>query len=435
MKQNNIFLATLAISSISFAAPVSLPEAIQTAFEKNQKTQANALQLEASLEDIQAMVKSSYGPRASIGMSHTHSKNEDLLNQTDSKANAYSGYARISWNIFRGFADKYRIEHAKCNYSRQEAIYNSTDTQMRDTKGQIATSVSINYLLMVENASQMKFAKEKLAYIERLAPFTANSGEANRITNTRSDINIFIAELESSLAIIHNKYRDVVNDEIPAELDDLDGTINEIEIPADANASYLIALEKSPEIKSAQLNAECEGLSLKATKAENLGVSLDGSWGVSRGGGSSNPGSEYKGTNKYLQLSLSVSIGPGKENRKNAEALRLESARTQQEGVLSGIKTTLTNDYLRLAGAIASVQAYQNSYDTVKSQLEAAVKRVETNQGTVTEALDLLGPLEGRYWRLNQSKRSVIDNKFSIQRQIGTLFDGVLARVRMKRGG
>jgi hypothetical protein len=100
-------------------------------------------------------------------------------------------------------------------------------------------------------------------------------------------------------------------------------------------------------------------------------------------------------------------------------------------GILMAVCLIL--EFLRLQSLVRTEASYQNSYSIVEAQVQAALKSVPANQMTVTDGLDLLTSLEGRFRNLNQTKRSIIEKRFSIQRQIGTLFESINETVLRKR--
>ncbi len=415
----------------SFAQSVSLPEAIRIAFEKNQNTQANDQQLLATLEDIKGLTYSAYSPRFSTGVSQSWSQREDLLDSSRTTGRTYSAYASISWNIYRGFQDQFRIRKAMCGYKRTEAIYNSTDTQIPDTKGQIAQAVAGVYMVMVGNISALEFNEKKRKFLEKMESFAATAIEKSQIQNAKADIQIQVGQLVSSQRIAENNYRKVVNDQVPNSLDKFDQVISDIEIPSDYMEAYAIATQKSPDLKTAELGVECQQLAYESSKNENSwkNFSVDASLNASRSGGrSSLPGSEFRGANYGGSISLSKTWVPGMKNYEAGDALRLLSEKNRYEAKLRSAKVNLENSYIKLADLVSSALAYQQGYATVESQVEEAISNLSSQQATVSQVFELLGSLEGRFWNMTGAKSNLIDRKFSIQREIGTLFDRTIGK-------
>lgn len=425
----------LIIHSTGWAAKVSLPEAIHIAFDKNKNSQANTLQLQASLKEIEALTRSSYLPRFSLGASQNQSQRVDLLDSAGNSSNqSASAFASISLNLYNGGLDQLRISQAQCSYDRQSAQYNSTDTQIQDTKGQIATVVAFTYLAIIQNLADHDYYEMKKKMIDSLAPFASGTAEVNRITNSLADIQIQIAQNHDEIQILSNSYKDVVNEEVPQDLESIDETIASIQIPKDADQAFEIAKAKSPEIQTSEISVRCEEIGAQISNRQIYAPRVDLSARISQGSSSSSPGShESRGRDRSVGLTLSIPFDLGQPVKAESSQLRLESAKKSLEAKLSKVQASLKNDFLRLQSLNKSAGAYQASYDAVTLQVASAIQSVQAKKMTVSEALDLMDSLEGRFRSLNQTKRSLIEKRFAIQRQIGTLFDSITDMVKFKK--
>ncbi len=427
-------LLVFSMGSANGAGKVSLPEAIHIAFDKNKNSQANTLQLQASLKEIEALTRSSYLPRLNFGASQNLSQRSDIIDSSgDSQNKSASAFASISLNLYNGGLDKLRIAQAQCSYDRQSAQFNSTDTQIQDTKGQIATVVAFTYLSIIQNFSEHDYYEMKKKMIDSLAPFAASTTETNRITNSLADIQILIAQNHDDLQILSNSYRDVVNEDVPKDLENLDETIVSIEIPKNPDLAFEIAKAKSPEIQTSEISVRCEEIGAKISQRQMYAPRVDLNARISQSNSATQPGSfESRARDRSIGLTLSVPFDFGQPIRSESSQLKLESAKKSLEAKLSKVQASLTNDFLRLRSLEKSASAYQANFEAIILQIEAAIKSVQAKQMTVGEALDLVNSMEGRFRNLNQTKRSLIEKRFAIQRQIGTLFDSIDEMVKMR---
>lgn len=440
MNQKNIkalatFLVLSMNYSLAFGAKISLPEVIQIAFDKNKNTQANAYQLQASLKDIEALSKSSYLPRFSIGASLNQSQSKDLLaNSYQIRYRASSAFATISMNLYNGGLDKLRIAQAKCGHEMMSAEYNSTDTQIQDTKGQIATVVAFSYLSIVQNLAEHDFYELKNKMFEALLPFASTTAETNRINNSLADLKISISENYDEFQILSNSYREVVNEDLPKALEGLDETIQSIHIPETAVKAFEIAKVKSPDIQTSQISVRCAEIGSQISARELYAPRVDMHSSIHRSNAVVQPGGqESKVNDRTLGLSVAVPFDFGQRLRAEGSQLRLESAKKGLEARLSKVESSLSNDFLRLQSLEKSAVAYQDTYNAVIQQIGSAISSVQAKTMSVEEALDLIDSLGGRFRNANNTKRNLIEKRFAIQRQIGTLFDSMLEVSKIKK--
>lgn len=407
-KYPHFILPVLFLSLNSFAqSKTSLQDAIQFALKNNPRTQANALRLQAAFEKLQAYKQSVYLPKASVGYS------QDLQNPSQKSARA-----TINMNLFNGFADYYSIQAQECNYKLKEASYKSTNTMMQNTSGQIVGLVANHYINLVDIRQNQLFDQMTLQKLNQILPYTKNEEQKNSIENYISSTKISLQESASDIQIAEANYKYIVNADVPAETDSFSEIMEKIEIPQSSEQAFQISLEKSPEILSAKLSLECHQLSRKAERASLYSARVDIS--ASR---STDFNGQNSGTNSAM-LNVTIPFDLGRINNYKSDEKNITANQLDLDDTIAEIKNNLNSNYIRLKSSQEVALAYEENYKVNDQKINAYLTNLKNLKvEDVNILINLMRTQQGQFQMLNMKKQQVINLKYGIQRNIGTLFE------------
>ncbi|MFP5519117.1 MAG: TolC family protein [Bdellovibrionia bacterium] len=412
--QVSMVLAGLIVWSASFAPSksfssevVTLKQAIQAGLRNNPRTQANSLRLQAAFEQVVAARQSAYLPRAEIGMT------SKLNGQRET-----TRYLSVNLNLFNGFADYYRIKAQECNYKRTEAVYNSTNAFIQNTSGQIVGLIVDSYVELIRKRESLSFYRKLNERIEKSLLVAKNEAQTNSLLNLKDTILIYIDELESEIEIQETNYEAAVNQPVPERITSFAETLASIDVPGTAQDSFAISLEKSPDILSARLNLECLKYAYQANQANLYSARVDLNYYKEK----SSAGSSSK--NDSVQVRLSVPFDLGAINSHLAEAKEISAAELDLDGAISDVQKDLKNTYTTLRSSERSILSYERSFRNNEEKIENYMVRLDSlNVTQIDDLISLLSSSMSNRSNLNYYYMQTINLKYSIQRNIGTLFE------------
>jgi outer membrane protein TolC len=386
---------------------VSLQDAIQYALKNNPRTQANTLRLQSAFEQLQAYKQSKFLPTASVSYS------QDLQNRSTKSAQA-----AINLNLFNGFADYYSIKAQECNYKLSESNLKSTNSQMQNTSGQIVGLVANNYINLVEIRQNQYFDKMTLEKLNQILPYSKNEEQKNTLENYISGTAISLQESVSDLQIAEANYKYVVNAEAPPMTDTFSDIMEKIEIPQNTDIAFNVSLEKSPEILSAKLSLECNQLSRKAERASLYSARVDLS---------ATRSTDFNGNNNgttSAQLNITIPFDLGRIKSYKAEEKNMTATQLDLDDTIAQIKNDLNNNYIRLQSSQDVANTYEINYKNTGIKINNYMSNLKNlSLEEINILINLLRTQQGQFYQLNSKKQTVINLKYSIQRNIGTLFD------------
>jgi outer membrane protein TolC len=386
---------------------VTIEDSIQTALKNNPRTQANALRLEAAFERLKAQKQYAYLPTASVGYS------KDL-----GSSNSSSIDFNLRMNLFNGFADYYAIKAGECNYKRLEATYKSTNSFIQNTSGKIVGSVIDNYIELISVRQSLSTHEETLERLKMLLPFAKNIEQQTTIESQINTIQISMQQHASALKIAEGNYKFIVNSDVPQLTDTFDEVISKIEIPQNEAEAFEISLLKSPEILEAKLALECDRLSRKAERANLYSARIDLSLNQNKDLG----GSSSKSNSAQIVLNLPFSLG--QQTSYNAGAKNIQATELDLNGTIDEIKNNLAKDYINLQSQLETA----NSYDTIYNSNEIKINTMLQNLPKLTllelnVLVTLITNQRYQFETISYTKQRISNIKYSVQRNIGTLFE------------
>lgn len=420
-----VCLIMLPAAAQSQAQPTSLTEALQIAFRNNPRTQANEMRLKAALDDLEAARARAYGPTVNMSYSSYRLKDRPVYSgDAGTRARSNDSALSLNINVFNGFADYYRLKTLECNSKQQEAIYNSTNTTILNTKGQIAGLVATNFVEIARGRQNVRFTDYKIELLTRAKKFATSDKDVTRIDQLLDFLATDKSFVSTALQIAESKFQFAVTVPASQNADNLDQTIPRIVIPTTFEEALTLALQKSPEVVSARFGVECSRLSKKANQAEQYGVRVDigATKYRNRLQEANAQAAGSRGTTWSLTLSKSFDLGMPATARSSS---KLEtSAEMDLEGAIATVKSDLSTNYLRHASVLNIARGHSDSFEKLDAKINSLIQEIEAGRSTDLEFfLDLYTSYDNTHWNMLEAKTQLINIRFETQRNIGTLFD------------
>ena len=392
------------IKEVANTEKTSLPHAIQTALDKNPKTQANEMRLKAEFERITTQKQAAFLPRFGVQAMQD-------INDSSKKSAAVN----LNWNIFNSFSDYYRLQAQECNYKKQEAQYNSTDAFIKNTSGQIAGLVANYFLNLANSRSELITLANTMLFLDALGKAGASAEQQIQIENMKNSYQVRIDQVSSNLAIAEQNYKYIVTEQAPETVENLDETIQSIQVPVNSEEAYQIGLDKSPEILTAKLGLQCLQLGHKATQASQRGVRVDVTAGTTTN-------FQDKRTNTAYII-VSKNFGVDTFTSGKSELSQIDAARLDLDGSIDDLKNNLFVNYKQLEGRTKAAQSYEKNFKRIEKQIQDVLEHGRASKEQIDLLVNLIGAYHGNWMNMSMAKQEIINLKFSIQRNIGTLFE------------
>ncbi len=414
IKHTAIFIFTVLFNSVCFSqSKVSLQDAIQLALQNNPRTKANAMRIEAALEQTKAFKQSALLP--SVSSLYSQDLNKSYSQDLDVRRNKLASLS-LNLNLFNGFSDYYQIKAQDCEYKKLVASYKSTNAFLQNTSGQIVGLVVDSYVSLVNNRADIDFNTKNVEFLNSILPYALNAEQKSLISEMINSAKIYVLESESNLKNSEANYKFIVNVDTPSSTDNLTEIISKIVIPSNSAESFEISLLKSPEILGAKLSLECQKLSYKSEKAQLYGPRVD--FSVSRS-------TDFQGNRSTgAQIVISKSFDLGRFTANTASSKNLLATQLELDGTIAEVQNKLFNSHNRLISAEKTLSAYIKNYTEasmiIKSIL-ANIKNITTEEMNIL--INLVGLQSSQLQIINSKKQEMVNIKYSIQREIGTLFE------------
>ncbi|MCM2352183.1 MAG: TolC family protein [Pseudobdellovibrio sp.] len=419
-----ILLVTL---SASTSYGIGLKEAIKGAIQNNPRTTAIDLRMQA-MQDRKKAQYMDLLPSLRIGSSANFSQNQISGEPGTSRSSSYGNNVGVSMNLYNGGADVESLRATEERLKARDAEYNSSTSQIPNTRGRFASSVFESYISLVENYEQKNFVvdlKKKLEFLQK-----ANLNEEERET-----LNQRITDLETSMVNVDYGISEAQKDftyftTLPApqasDLESFDQLRGGLVIPVNAEKAFQIALEKSPDIQSMNHRLAAETHEREADKRKLFRPRVDLNAGYNDNTSRGDSGASVNSKGAYVGVSLTYTIGAGSVYRNRAGNKELEATRSERDATLADVQYSLNARYHALANQEKVQSLQQQNLQTADTRLATIFKKIE--KGDKIEFKDMIAAVDTRsnYWQSNlQLKRNIIAARFNLQRTVGTLFDEI----------
>lgn len=404
-------------------------DSIRLALENNPKIQANDARLDAiklRIEQAELSQLPTVNGSFTVGKSDGFNRTGGV--ETLSKNSSSGGRISLSWTLFDGFSKYYKIQAMNCQLQQQQAVYNSTNTQQKNTQGQIAGAVVRSYINLSKIQTNLEFNQNLLEQLKTIRTVAKTQGEIQETDNLISSIEIDITNLKSQFVLASQNYQYLVTLPPPAQIDSFNQIITSLSIPNSPDQALQIALQKSPEIITARLQVECAQLSHKSEKASNLTPQID--FSASRTFADQNhndiTNQDSQSGRSQVGITISLSLDPSVYKGHDASQKMIDSYKNDLDGVIDDIKQEINTSYPDLNNSMNLASQYQQNFTNSSGRINQYVLNIKNNKPiVVADALKEIGNLIGNWYSLQQNTLNIINSRFQIQKTLGILFENL----------
>jgi len=433
------YLTILSLLSGSLTAfGFSIQQAMQTAFERNPKTQANELRLKAMEERTKAAWLS-FLPRFYTGYSagSDRSRSDSGMGWDASRSSSQNINYGLSFNIYDGGVRYYNAKSAEAGEKMRRAQYNSTDSRIPNTRGAIAEQVFNAYTNVLRFQETIAFELMILEAQVKILKIAKTPEEQNRIKSLIASSEARLSNARFELADAARDFENVVKIPMPQNIENYEQTVASIIVPPNHHAAIEVALTKSPELNVASYQLEQMNLEFQADRASmtrpTISVNISKSHGLNN---SANDPFNARSDRTTAIASITWSLSPPESAFSKAAALEIEALQKDKDGVLDDLKFNIESAYPRLENFSSSAEQYNQILKNGKRALNSALEKIDNgDEVKVDDALSLIGVLQAGFYPAVVAKQSLLIAKFSLQKTIGTLFDEVTAHYESTAGG
>lgn len=416
-------------NTVAFAkepGQVGLLEAVRIALSENPKIRANDKTLEAMTLRVEALKMSRY-PSIHLGASSSFDNGStyDGFQSNSYNNRSTSKSASLNWTVYDGGALKNRIESAKCSFKERQASFNSTNTMMRNTQGQIASVVVENYVSLVEARENIKFTESLLQILSTLRSAAKSQGEILEVENFISNLTLNLEQLKAEELKAARNYEYVVTEAAPTNVESFQSMIDSLIIPKNPDEALQIALEKSPEIKTARYQIDCNRLEYKSAKASAYSPKVSLSVGYDRSNQNLS-GSGYNSQGASVGISIRMNLDPGSSSELKAQRKEIDSAQENLDGTIADTKHDLDSNYPDLQNSIRFADLHNQNFMKNQAIVQQYLQDIADHKSvSVSDALKQVSNMTGSWHSHSREVSRVLNKKFQIQKSVGTLFENL----------
>lgn len=409
MKIINLILAVLLIAGTAGAA--DLAELQEAALANRELIRSHIADLERSREEV-TLARSGLYP--ALDLAYTVSWLDEPTIFEDRESRVATG--RISWNIFAGFRDKYRIKSAKL--LRQAEAH-----RLQGVKQDIKLAVALRYLAIFERRASLKVAEDSTSTLKKLHEDAVNRFGVGLIRKSemlkfKVDLDNAViaekqarAELAKSIAFLER--------EVGAEVDAEKLSFEEfakLPAPKDHAAYEEEMLNERSEIAFLEELIGAAAMRVKAERARYYpSVDVAGAYNKY----DDPPNSFTTDDDEFrTQVTLSMNIfdGFGKKSR-------IGAARLEKEGLFHELAETKRDLLVRLGNLFLDYKVSLDNVVVAESGIDQAeenlrVNRVAYEEGASAESelLDAIANLSRAKFNFVAAKSAGFATHFQIAR-------------------
>jgi outer membrane protein TolC len=421
-----LIISTIPVFANQAAPSMTLKEAINLSFQNNPISKAGDARVEASKERWRAS-KLDNLPSATLSASAGRSQGETDVNGISISDNSrYTGTTiSVNLNIFNGGASYYRSKAAEASAKAQMATNNSTNSLIPYTRGALANKVYGDYLSLSENLSEQAYFNKLLQVLERFLSRTNDPVEIEKYKTLIESSKTSLFEKEGKEEDFRKSFQENVKVPAPKTLDNLDGIIAALVIPATAQDALRIADEKSPELEVARRNLESAKYSYQSQVASTTRPRVDLNVSNGRNNNYSDMTSRTRSTG--VGVSLTVPLNASSYSYNKATAKEIEALEMDLERESNDLRYQIEDQlYPKLSKSIGVLRRYEAQFAAIEQNLNEALKRAELGKPVkVDDVIFILNQHSTVFTYMVVKKMEIIDSKFSLQKKIGSLFDNM----------
>lgn len=420
-----VFIYLLFTTHLTFA--MTLQEAIKVSLENNPKTVANQLRVKAMEDRVQAQRLSWY-PKIYLNAGYDIS--ESRQSSEAFSVNSQSKSARVgigsAITLYDGGSNSYSQKAAEADLKAMQARYSSSNALIPNTRGSIARAVKNAYVNLLEIAERKNYLR-RLESTLHLFMTAANTDDEKTLVQQRiNDLKSSMAEVEASQSAALNDFKYFATVPAPLVMQPLEDVIASLNIPANADEAFRIALEKSPNIKLASYELESAQYKYKSEKADLYSPRVTLNASVQRGS-NINDESSSQGTSASIGINIRYTLDPSAGSRNRATQKTVEASQRDKEGAIEETKFEIDSIYPYLMNQQQIYLLQLESLRSAEESLNQLINKIKNGQKVdikfgITNVLD---PHKQYVMICLQQKIEILNVRFNIQRSVGILFDSV----------
>ena len=428
-------LLLLAIAEPSRAA-MSLQEAINTTLEKNPKTRANDRRIEAMHERTRA-ARMIFMPNFNANLGYSKSNSDSVFNGDRSNSNnsGTSYGVGVSVNLYNGGADKYAAQAAEDRERAQTERYNSTKGYILYTKGDMAKNTLEVYTEIINAKNEVLYYQEVQDNLKQILVLAKTSNAKNLINSRINGYNTAALQAKFRLEQATKDFKYIVTVPAPEQLQTIDEVITSLVIPENSEKAFEVALQKSPDIKASNYSLQANEHSYQSQRAAAYRPQID--VGVHQRHSNSNDNLDNSSTSNSVTLGITVSYNFSPKDIPGVSAAQkeVEAAQDEKDAALDDIAHELESAYPKLENSLKLITNYNQAYQRAQNNIQNFLRNPPhdntdaENYSSIATALSYVDSMDRQWGNLFMTKQSVLNQKFGIQKSVGTLFDDVKAAV------
>ncbi len=409
--------------SASTSYAIGLKEAIKSAIQNNPRTAAIDLRMQAMQDRKKAQYMDLF-PSLNISSSAYQSTNQ-MNGAGTTRSSGRSNSVGMSLNLYNGGADVESLRASEERLQAADAEYNSSNSRIPNTRGSFAISVFEAYIGLVENYEQKSFVVDLGKKLEFLKKASLNEEESKTLEQRINDLQTAIVNVDFGISEAQKDFTYFTTLPAPqaSSLESLDQLRKGLNIPANAEQAFQIAMNKSPDIQSMNHRLAAETHEREADKRRMFRprVDLNASYNDSNSRSNGSDPTQSRGT--YVGVSVTYTIGAGSVYRNRAGNKELEATRSERDATLADVQYSLNSRYQALENLERVYSLQQKNLQQADARIADIFRKIE--QGSDVQFKDMIAAIDMRssYWQSNlQLKRNLVSAHFNLQRTIGTLF-------------
>lgn len=419
-----ILISAQMLSAQVFA--YSLQEALQTAFDRNKRTTANLLRVEASQERVRAawldMLPSADLYVSSTRRDFTNTSGDQVKTGGDSVINVIS-YG-VTANLFRGGADYYAALAAEAQKNAQEALYNSTNALIPNTKGAIANLVAQSFFLILERTEAINAFEIKKNQLLKLKTATSKNSELDEINRSLLTISAGQERLRLEKKSFDRDFEFAVTVPPPNDLDNIESVIQSLEVPPNYDEALSVALVSSPELIASKYQLEEIQNAREAQARRIYSPSVDLIVYKNSGTSYINGVMQNNAADTTIGVSLSWSFAPRSSAGLSALDKQVEASRSDYDAAQSELRHDLGQTYENLHSRIQLLEQYRQNLNLIDRSVEQLMSDIDAHKPVdFVLAMKLINDRFDTFNTALDLKVGIAFTKFHTQKIIGTLFE------------
>ncbi|WP_163337634.1 TolC family protein [Desulfopila sp. IMCC35008] len=413
MKKVSVLCGCLLLSATAQATDLATMQ--ETALNNRAVVQRYITNVERGEQDV-TLSKGGYYPSFDL---YYRANSLDEETTTEHEQNSLAG-ARLSWNVFAGFRDKYGLESA-------EQLYEVEQYRLQGLRQDIQLGVALSYLSVYDRFASLKVAEDAYKTLEKVYRDGKNRFEVgligkNELLRFRVDYDNADITMKAAKANLDKSINSLSRETgASITLDDLHfEEFKEMPIGLDEDGSVAKMLEERSELKAMKGLIEASGSQIQAAYADYYPqVDLIGSY--------QNYDDDYingngEATEDELRAQLVVSMNLFRGFTKEATTARAKIEKRGLQYDLQEMQDTYTNDlhnlFIDYRVSLENVEVARRSIEQAEENLRITQLKYDEGLQRESDLLDAISNLSRAQGNMVSVIRTVFLNYFQIMRMV-----------------